>query len=76
MAKRSYSPTLCAKRNWSPRVALGVSLGRSGANPTYTADELKHEFSDTGSKALVRHTSLLDTLIAAAKRVTSLVCHH
>jgi acyl-CoA synthetase (AMP-forming)/AMP-acid ligase II len=47
----------------------------SPANPTYTADELKYQISDSGAKALVVHTSLLDTAIAAAKRVDFPVAH-
>lgn len=47
----------------------------SPVNPTYTADELKHQLSDTGAKALVVHTSRLDTAIAAAKRVDFPVPH-
>ncbi|KAJ5195685.1 hypothetical protein N7449_006164 [Penicillium cf. viridicatum] len=57
---------------WGCHWAGGVV---SPANPTYTADELKYQLSDTGAKALVVHTSLLDTAIAAAKRVDFPVAH-
>lgn len=57
---------------WGCHWAGGVV---SPVNPTYTADELKYQLSDTGAKALVVHTSLLDTAIAAAKRVDFPVAH-
>lgn len=57
---------------WGCHWAGGVV---SPANPTYTADELEYQLSDTGAKALVVHTSLLDVAIAAAKRVDFPVAH-
>lgn len=61
-------PTLFWGCHWAGGVVSPV-------NPTYTADDLKYQLSDTGAKALVVHTSLLDTAIAAAKRVDFPVAH-
>ncbi|CAI7636311.1 unnamed protein product [Penicillium viridicatum] len=61
-------PTLFWGCHWAGGVVSPV-------NPTYTADDLKYQLSDTGAKSLVVHTSLLDTAIAAAKRVNFPVAH-
>ena len=57
---------------WGCHWAGGVV---SPANPAYTADELESQLRDTGAKAMVVHTSLLDTAIAAAKRVGFPIAH-
>jgi 4-coumarate--CoA ligase len=41
----------------------------SPANPTYTVEELEFQLKISGAKGLVVHASLLDTTVAAAKRV-------
>jgi 4-coumarate--CoA ligase len=57
---------------WGCHWAGGVV---SPANPAYTADELKYQLSDTGAKAMVVHTSLLDTALTAAKRIDFPIAH-
>lgn len=42
----------------------------SPANPTYTPEELKYQIIDSDAKAIVVHSSLVETALAAAKLIS------